>query len=141
MIYSKKEKTELVKKILKKFDKICELTGLSRKSLGNIIRTLHNSLPFFLLFFIAYGPLPFVIFSVIFMLLIYSFFIKFNGCILSRLELEIFNDNFCLPDPALELCRMDVTNKNRVIISYIVGSIYLCIFIFILYLRFFYKKK
>ena len=140
MIYSKKEKTELVKKILKKFDKICKITGLSIKSLGNIIRTLHNSLPFFLLFFITYGSLPFVIFSVIFMLLIYSFFIKFNGCILSRLELEIFNDNFCLPDPALELCRMKITNKNRVKISYIVGSVYLCIFIFILYMRFYRKK-
>ena len=140
MIYSKKEKKELVKKILIKFDKICKITSLSKKSLGNIIRTLHNSLPFFLLFFIAYGPLYFVIFSVILILLIYSFFIKFNGCILSRLELEIFNDNFCLPDPALELCRMRITNKNRIKISYIVGGIYISIFIFILYMRFFRKK-
>ena len=53
----------------------------------------------------------------------------------------MFNDNFFITDPALELCRMELTTKNRFKISYIVGSIYLLIVILIIYLRFFRKKN
>jgi hypothetical protein len=140
MIYSKKEKKELINKLLKKIEKVCKITGLSKNSLANIIRTFHYSSPFFLIFFVAYGPLPFVISSVIFVCLIYFFFFKFRGCILSRIESEMLEDDFCITDPTLEICRMKITNKNRYKISYIVGTTFLLIFILIIYMRFFRKK-
>lgn len=139
MIYSKKDKVELVKKILAGFDKFSSFTGLSRMSIAQSIRSFHFSSPFFVLFILAYGPLYMVIGAICFLLLIYTFFALFKGCILSRLESELLDDSFCITDPTLELLRMSLTNKNRYIISYIVGSIYLLTAVVIIYSRYFRK--
>lgn len=141
MIYSKEKKKKLVSKILKIFEKICKITGLSKKSLGNTIRTFHYSSPFFLIFFLIYGPLPLVVFSITFVFLVYFSFFKFRGCILSRIESEMLGDDFCITDPTLEILRMKVTNENRYKISYIVGIMFLLTFTLIIYIRFFMKKK
>ena len=136
MIYSKKEKVELVKKILTCFDKFSSFTGLSKMSIAQSIRSFHFSSPFFILFILGYGSLPMVICAICFLLLIYVFFVLFRGCILSRIESELFDDLFCITDPALEILRMNITNKNRYKISYIVGSIYLLIVVAIIYFRY-----
>ena len=137
MIYSKKDKVELIKKILASFDKFSSFTGLSRMSIAQSVRSFHFSSPFFVLFILGYGPLPMVIGAICFLLLIYTFFALFRGCILSRIESELLNDSFCITDPALEVFRMNITNKNRYKISYIVGSVYLLTVIVIIYFRYF----
>lgn len=128
-----------LKRVMKGINKITINTGLSEKSVAHIIRTLHFTLPFFLLFFISYGPNILVLFSIFFLTIIYSGFIILQGCLLSSIEAFIFKDDFFITDPALELCRMELTTKNRYKISYIVGGLYLILICFIIYLRF-YKK-
>jgi len=141
MIYSKNDKIELINKILIYFDKISYITGLSKKSIAHIIRAFHFSSPLFILFIIYYCPLYLVIISIIFLIIIYTFFLLFNGCILSRIESEILNDSFCITDPALEIFRFQITNKNRYNISYIIGIIYLLLVFLIIYKRYLYNLK
>jgi hypothetical protein len=128
-------------KVMEKIDKFSKMSNISKKSISHIIRVFHFSIPFYLIFLIAYGPKILVIFSIFFLIIIYSGFLILKGCLLSSIEAKMFNDNFFITDPALELCRMELTTKNRFKISYIVGSIYLLIVILIIYLRFFRKKK
>lgn len=128
-------------KVMKNIDKFSKISNISKKSISHIIRIFHFSIPFYLIFLIAYGPKFLFIFSIIFLIIIYSAFLTLKGCLLSSIEAKMFNDNFFITDPALELCKMELTTKNRFKISYIVGSIYLLIIILIIYLRFFYKKK
>ena len=128
-----------LKRVMNGINKITTNTGLSEKSVANIIRTLHFALPFFLLFFISYGPNILVLFSIFFLIIIYSAFIILQGCLLSSIESFMFKDDFFITDPALELCRMELTTKNRFRISYIVGGIYLILICYIIYSRF-YKK-
>lgn len=140
MIYSKKDKVELVKKIMNVIHKISKISGLSMNSIGHWIRSFHFTAPFFCLFAIIYGPLYIIILTVLFLLSVISFFFIFNGCILSRLEMEILKDEYCITDPALEICRLNITNINRYRISYVVVSIYVLLSIFIIYLRFLKKN-
>ena len=136
-----KDKKKFLKGILDKIDIISQKTNLSKLSIGHLIRTFHYLMPFLAIFFALFGPKYLVIFSVIFLIIVYSFFIIFNGCILSSLESVLIGDGFYITDPALEICRMEINNKNRFKISYIVGPIYLFIFFLIICLRFFYKKN
>jgi uncharacterized membrane protein len=135
-----KDKKKVLKGILDKIDVISQKTNLSKLSIGHLIRTFHYITPFLGIFSALYGPKYLVILSIIFLIIVYLFFIIFNGCILSSLETILIGDGFYITDPALEICKMEINNKNRFKISYIVGPIYLFIFFFIIYMRFFYKK-
>ena len=141
MIYSKNDKIELINKILIYFDKISYITGLSTQSIAHFVRAFHFNSPLFILFVIYYCPLYLVIISIIFLIIIYTFFLLFSGCILSSIESELLNDSFCITDPVLEIFRLEITNKNRYKISYIVGIIYLLLVFIIIYKRYLHNLK
>ncbi len=59
-----------------------------------------------------------------------------DGCILSRLEQKIMNDDFTVIDPFLELIRVDITNENRKNYSIYSGIFGLIFSVIVFYFRF-----
>ena len=65
-------------------------------------------------------------------------FIFLEGCFLSRIEMELLNDDFFITDPFLEILRIEINNKNRLQLTYIVGAGFLIFYLLLLYIRYFY---
>ena len=138
MIISKNEKKELISKLLKYIEKFSKITGLSNKSIGTFIRTFHLTSPFFIIFVTIHAPDLYVLFFGLFYLGVILMFIFLKGCFLSRIEMELLNDDFFVTDPFLEILRIEINNKNRLQLTYIVGAVFLIFYLLLLYIRYFY---
>jgi hypothetical protein len=70
-------------------------------------------------------------------------FFVFEGCCLSKIEYTLDNEDSTIIDPFLELCKLELTNKNRMNISIIMAFLFLFFAFFIFYVRFgtFYLKR
>lgn len=136
MIYSKKEKMELVKKIMNVIEKISSISGLSMSSIGRLIRATHISMPYFFLFALIYGPFYIAVIVPILLFIIILMFFILNGCIMSQVEMDILKDGYCIADPTLEILRMEINKRNRYRISYVILASYVVMTAFIMYWRF-----
>lgn len=113
----------------------CYKTGLSNKSIGNILRAFHMSCPVFLLLFVMIGSNFLKYFAIIFIIFVLISFIIFNGCFMSSLEDKLLADQFNISDPFLEICNLEINNRNRYNITLCIGIIYVIIFAIILFFR------
>ena len=134
----KKKINNFVDIFLNKFVSLVNNSNLSSKSVGFFIRAIHSIVPIILLFLLLFSGKKQFIIIIFFNLFIYALFVIFDGCILSKLELKLINDNFTVIDPFLEIFDIDVTNKNRKkysIYSWISGFFFI---ILLYYIRFIY---
>ena len=115
---------------------IKKYTNMSSKSIGQYIRALHIAYPLInLIIFINCSK--FILFFFLISIIIYHIsFYKFNGCIFSKFEILLLNDNFTVVDIFLEIFRMEITKENRYKATYIMWCIFDLIIFFILYIRF-----
>ena len=109
---------------------------ISPKSNGQLIRAYHLTAPLMIviLFILAPRFICNLCFAII--VLIGIAYVLFDGCILSRLENRLCQDNFNMFDPFLEFLNMDTTNKNRFYISNRLWVVFLEIVGIIYYYRF-----
>ena len=84
----------------------CNHSKINPKSLGIYIRSFHLSAPYGLLFLYTFSPHYIVIMINFFLLIAFLGFYSFNGCLLTRLELKLCNDDFTFIDPIIEM--MDI---------------------------------
>jgi hypothetical protein len=63
-------------------------------------------------------------------------FFLFDGCLLTKLEFELCEDNFTVIDPVLELLQIEVTTPNRVFITRVCFLLYIVMLPLIYYGRF-----
>jgi hypothetical protein len=70
-------------KIVDYMEKICEKSSISKKTLGNTIRSYHVSLPFVLLIFIFYASEVCVTLIGLSLIGVYTLFFLTNGCLLT----------------------------------------------------------
>ena len=117
----------------------CTNYCLSKKSLGNLLRAYHISCPFFMLFFVAYGPKLLAYFSVLLLITVIILFFVFKGCFMSSLEAKFCKDDFTIADPFLEILGLEINRKNRFQITLYMGSLYTMIFSAVYYWRFYMK--
>ena len=127
-------------KIVDYMEKICEKSSISKKTLGNTIRSYHVSLPFVLLIFIFYASEVYVTLIGLSLIGVYTLFFLTNGCLLTMLEHRLVGDEFTIADPFIEFFGLESSSANRVRISYWIATSYLTFFAFIYYYRFYYKK-
>jgi YHS domain-containing protein len=124
-----------------KFVDFLKFTGLSKKSIGIFIRSYHIVAVRDLMIIVLFAPKYYCDIAMIFFFtIVFSLFHLFNGCFLTIIEQELCEDEFSMLDPALEICRMEINNKNRIFISYISGYFYLFSICLIYYFRFLYNK-
>ena len=132
---------ETRKKILDFLEKLCESSRMSKKTLGYTMRSYHVSTPFVLMLFLFYGPQWAVTVHAVNLVIIFGLFtVVFNGCILSMLEHRLCGDEYTIADPFIEFFGMELTSRNRMIISYGIAIGYLIFFFLVYYYRFYFNK-
>lgn len=128
-------------KIIDYLEKLCETSRISKKTLGNTIRSYHVSCPFVVLILLFYGSQLCVTISAINLIFVFVMFFLTNGCLLTMLEHRLCGDEFTIADPFIETLGIELNSKNRVNISYCIANSYLLFFFLVYYYRFIFKKK
>jgi hypothetical protein len=77
---------EQKKNIIDFLEKLCEMSRISKKTLGNTIRSYHVSLPFLFFIFLFYGSKQCLTLIIISLFGALALFYLSNGCLLTMLE-------------------------------------------------------
>ena len=134
---SKQYRSELIKNIIEQFKRL----GLSDKTIGFFIRAYHVNMPIYFFIIMLYGSLYANVGLIAFLLCALVSFIAFDGCILSRIESELDNDDITVVDPLLEFAGLEKTHKTRIQVSYLIAGMYLAMTFLIFWFRFINKGK
>lgn len=86
--------------------------------IGKVIRYIHSVAMYFTLFILIILPKEFIKYIFCFTIFVFILFILNDfGCIISFIEKELLNDNYCDTDFYLNILKMNITKSNRIIIS------------------------
>lgn len=127
-------------KIVDYLEKLCETSRISKKTLGNTIRSYHVSLPFVVIILLFYASQWCVTIAGLSLVGVFILFFITNGCLLTMLEHRLCGDEFTIADPFIEYMGMELNSKNQVKISYFI-AIGFFIFFFLVYFYRFYMVK
>ena len=134
---SREQKT----KILDKLERWCETSRVSKKTLGQTLRSYHVSCPFVVIILLFYGTQLCVTIAAINLIFVFMCFFLSNGCLLTMLEHRLCGDEFTIADPFIEFLGMDSTSKNRVKVSYFIAISYFIFFFLVYYFRFYFAPS
>jgi hypothetical protein len=127
-------------KILDYLEKKCEGSGISKKTMGNTIRSYHVSTPFVVLILLFYGSQLTVTIAAMNLIFVFICFFLTNGCLLTMLEHRLCGDEFTIADPFIEYFGWESTSKNKVFVSYCIAISFFILFFLVYYIRFYWKK-
>lgn len=88
-------------------------TGLSDKHICALLRFLHFGISIFTGYLLLFGSRWWFLFVIFINIIVFSLFLLFDGCILSKLEHRFTDDEFTVIDPLLLFIGVELTNKNR----------------------------
>jgi hypothetical protein len=124
---------------------ICQLRklNLSDKTIALFIRTYHTSCPINCILIMFFASQLYNMLLLVFLIIIFIMFFVFEGCCLSKIEYALDNEDSTIIDPFLEMCKLELSNKNRMNISVLMAFLFLFFAFFIFYVRFgtFYLKR
>jgi hypothetical protein len=132
MRVSKEYRTELVQGCIAQLKKL----GLSEKTIGFFMRAYHVNMPIYFFIIMLYGSFIVNVGLLVFLLCALVSFIVFDGCILSRIENALDEDDITVVDPTLELFGLEVNHTNRMRVSYVIAGLYLLSAFLIFWVRF-----
>jgi len=138
--YKYKLSREQKTKILDFLENLCETSRLSKKTLGQTIRSYHVSMPFVILILLFYGGQISVTIAAINLIFVFICFFVTNGCLLTMLEHRLCGDEFTIADPFIETLGIESSSKNRVIVSYFIAIGFFIFFFLVYYYRFYFGK-
>lgn len=104
--------------------------------IGKFIRYFHNLgmyIMLLILFFINKKYIKYIFIFTIFIIIL--FIINDFGCILTFIERELLNDNYCNTDFYLNLINLDINKENRIIITFLGFLIQLYVLILLYYFK------
>ena len=128
-------------KIIDYLEELCETSSISKKTLGNTIRSYHVSTPFVVLILLFYASQWCVTMAALSLIGVFILFFLTNGCLLTMLEHRLCGDEFTIADPFIEKMGMELNSKNRVLISYFIAIGYFIFFFLVYFYRFYMVKK
>ena len=129
---SKEYRNEVIQYCIQQLKRL----GLSEKTIGFFMRAYHVNVPFYFFIAMIYGSYLVNVGLLVFLIGALISFIVFDGCILSRIESALDNEDITVVDPSLEILGLEVNNKNRLYISYVIAGLYLVMAFFIFWFRF-----
>ena len=132
---SKEYRNEVVQSVISKL----KLLGLSEKTIGFFMRAYHVNVPIYFFIIMMYGSFIMNVCLIAFLLCALASFIAFDGCILSRIESELDDEDITVVDPLLELSGIEKTHKNRIQVSYVIAGLYLVMTFLVFWFRFYFK--
>jgi hypothetical protein len=133
---SKEYRNEIVQSVISKL----KLLGLSEKTIGFFMRAYHVNVPIYFFIIMMYGSFVMNVCLIAFLLCALASFIAFDGCILSRIESELDDEDITVVDPLLELSGIEKTHKNRIQISYVIAGLYLVMTFLVFWFRFYFTE-
>jgi hypothetical protein len=111
--------------------------GLSDKTIGFFVRAAHVHTPIYIILYLMYiGDAWCSILVIIALFFGFGYFILFDGCILSKLEQVLDEEDITIVDPFLEMARFEKSNTNRMRLSLAFGTGYVVFCMLIVYHRF-----
>jgi len=129
-------KQQMRRKLRDFLDNVDTYTTLSKKSVGFIVRTLHATMPIMALIVSVVASKLVCILNMAGMAMVCVLFFLFDGCLLTKMEFELCEDNFTVIDPVLELLQIEVTTANRIFITRVGFLLYVITLPVIYYGRF-----
>jgi hypothetical protein len=127
-------------KIIDYLEELCETSSISKKTLGNTIRSYHVSMPFVVMILLFYGSQWCVTIAAFNLICVFFLFFVTNGCLLTMLEHRLCGDEFTIADPFIEKIGIELNNRNRIAVSYCIAIGYFIFFFLVYYYRFYWKK-
>ena len=127
-------------KIIDILELLCKKTGISKYSLGVMIRSYHFGMPCAFMFIVLLCNRLLAYISVVYYSLILFSYIIFQGCFVSMLENRLCNDKFNIVDPFLELNNVNVNYNTRKLATTYIAVCYTIVFYGIYYFRFYYLE-
>ena len=122
--------------IVDRMENWCTETKISNFTLGHALRSYHVSFPIILILLAYYAPKCIVQLIIVNLIIASILFIRFNGCILTKLETRLCGSEFTLADLFVELFNLELNNRNRMIISYCIASGFWSAILLIYFVRF-----
>ena len=122
--------------IVDKMERWCTESKISNYTIGHALRSYHVSFPIILLILAFYAPKLLVQFIIANLIIASFLFLKFNGCILTKLETRLCGSEFTLADLFVELFNLELNNRNRMIVSYCIASGFWTAILLIYFVRF-----
>ena len=129
---SKEYRNEVVQFCIQQLKRL----GLSEKNIGFFMRAYHVNMPIYFFIAMIHGSYVVNVILLIFLLGALISFIVFDGCILTRIESTLDDEDITVVDPMLEILGFEVNHKNRVQISYVIAALYLLMAFLIFWIRF-----
>ena len=129
---SKEYRNEIIKGVIDQLKKL----GLSDKTIGFFMRAYHVNVPIYFFIIMIYGSFYMNVALIAFLLCALASFVAFDGCILSRIESELDQEDITVVDPLLELAGLETTHKTRIQVSYLIAGLYLMMTFLIFWFRF-----
>lgn len=128
-------------KLLDFSEKLLRSTGLDDQTICSTLRFFHSLFPLAVAYAILFGSKKIFYILMVANIVIYSLFIYFNGCILTRLEKRFCDGDFIVADPFLEFLGIPVNHDTRFkfTIYWFILNFFLAISVY--YYRFIYKWK
>ena len=132
---------DLQNKILDYCEELLRSTRLDDETICSTLRFFHSLFPLTVAYAILFGSKKIFYILMVANIVIYSLFIYFNGCILTRLEKRFCDDDFIVADPFLEFLGIPVNHDTRFkfTIYWFILNFFLAISVY--YYRFIYKWK
>lgn len=132
---------DLQNKILNYCEELLRSTRLDDETICSTLRFFHSLFPLAVAYAILFGSKKIFYILMVANIIIYSLFIYFNGCILTRLEKRFCDDDFIVADPFLEFLGIPVNHDTRFkfTIYWFILNFFLAISVY--YYRFIYKWK
>ena len=132
MFFSKDYRKSVIKWYIDFFRQL----NLSDKTIGFFMRAMHVHTPIYLIIMMVYGNYWGCIMILIGLAFGFAYFIMFDGCVLSKLEQTLDQEDITIVDPYLEMANIEKTNKNRMSISLFFASGYTLFMLLIFKWRF-----
>jgi len=132
---------DIQKNLLDFCEKLLRSTGFDDQTICSILRFFHSLFPFAVAYAVLFGSKKIFYFLMVANIIIYSLFIYFNGCILTRLEKRFCDDDFIVADPFLEFFEIPVNHDTRFkfTIYWFILNFFLALGVY--YYRFIYKWR
>ena len=104
------------------------------------MRAYHVNVPIYFFIIMTYGSFVMNVGLIAFLLCALASFIAFDGCILSRIESELDDEDITVVDPLLEMSGIEKTHKNRIQVSYVIAGLYLVMTFLVFWFRFYFTE-
>lgn len=103
---------------------IIDYFGLNHKKTGEFIYYIHFILAIIigLIIFLS-SDKRIILFFILLTILHNISYIYFNGCIITKLEYKLTNENYTIIDPFLKILNIKITGKNRHYMTLLVAGL------------------